>query len=140
MKTNELKLLKFWKYIIAAVVGFFICFLLYTIPSLLEHEAKSKVVSSEVNMTSISLACSNFHSYMGYWPKVLVELNSNSLGMKFIENVSKFEDGWGREFIYTPVGDQSENGLLLSLGADGKVGGEGYGRDIEVPILQDPVK
>ncbi|MBP9024063.1 MAG: type II secretion system major pseudopilin GspG [Spirochaetes bacterium] len=40
------------------------------------------------------------------------------------------KDPWGHDYIYRSPGDEGRNYEIISLGSDGKEGGEGYAADI----------
>ncbi len=48
----------------------------------------------------------------------------------YLESVELPKDPWGNEYIYRSPGEESRPFEIISLGADGKEGGEGVDKDI----------
>lgn len=92
---------------------------------------------TEVQMTSIVSALDAFNMDVGRYPDAMEDL----LVMPSYTNADKWQqggylkempkDGWGNKFIYRRLASGGPKKFeLISYGANGQEGGEGYDRDI----------
>jgi hypothetical protein len=72
--------------------------------------------------------CDTFREQRGVWPKSIQELRDFTAYLRG----SSIQDAWGRAFILTPYNDSLGYGNLISYGRDGKPGGIGQDRDMEI--------
>lgn len=49
----------------------------------------------------------------------------------YLEGVAVPKDPWGNEYLYRSPGEQQRDYEIISLGADGKEGGDGFSRDLK---------
>lgn len=79
-------------------------------------------------LMNLAEGCDRYKTETGTWPSTLAQL----LAVR-PELVSPWStDAWGRVAIFTPYKESSGFGEIISYGRDGKVGGTGLDRDIEV--------
>ncbi len=79
-------------------------------------------------MMTVASACDEYNMQAGQWPSSLSELHYYSLPFP-----SQWcTDAWTHPIILVPYTNSLGYGKILSYGRDGKVGGAGEDRDIEV--------
>ena len=111
----------------AAVVG----------PNLLSKSDQARVVSTKAQLESFMTALGAYKLDTGLYPNT--ELGLNALRVK-PGNVNNWAgpylpkdvpmDAWGRPFLYKYPGEHGDQPDIVSLGADGQPGGEGYNADV----------
>lgn len=106
------------------------------------EEAKAKLVC--VQMKSIGEALKMFKMDQGTYPETAEGLKAllqnpdaekypNYPAKGYFEGKNLPKDPWNRDFIYTKAADEFE---IVSIGADGKEGGEKDGKDISYTQCQ----
>jgi len=100
---------------------------------------KARVVTTKANLKLLHNSVTQFKMDTGRYPtedeglKSLIEQPTDVENWPpggYLETTDIPADGWGREFIYQlgPEGDKPF--VVISLGADGEEGGEGYDADL----------
>ncbi|MCF8037761.1 MAG: type II secretion system major pseudopilin GspG [Desulfohalobiaceae bacterium] len=109
------------------------------VPRLTDKPERARVVKAKMQIENISMALKQFKLDNGFYPsteqglQALVSKPSGGQELKYypekgyISQIPK--DPWGNEYIYIYPGEH-EDFDLLSLGADGKEGGDGFDEDI----------
>ena len=109
------------------------------VPRLTDKPERARVVKAKMQIENISMALKQFKLDNGFYPsteqglQALVNKPSGGQELKYypekgyISQIPK--DPWGNEYIYIYPGEH-EDFDLLSLGADGKEGGDGFDEDI----------
>lgn len=110
------------------------------VPRLLSRPDEAKVVKATVDMKSIEEALGLFKLDNGFYPttdqglKALVEKpTTGRIPSKYsVDGYLKKTplDPWGSNYVYLSPGVHSHNFDLISYGADGQPGGEGFDADI----------
>jgi general secretion pathway protein G len=110
------------------------------VPRLLSRPDEAKVTKAKVDMKSIEEALGLFKLDSGFYPstdqglKALVEKpTTGRIPVKYSAEgyLKKVPvDPWGTPFVYLSPGLHSNNFDLISYGADGQPGGEGFDADI----------
>jgi general secretion pathway protein G len=110
------------------------------VPRLLSRPDEAKVTKAKVDMKGIEEALGLFKLDTGFYPstdqglKALVEKPTTGLiPTKYsVDGYLKREplDPWGNNYIYLSPGLHNHNFDLISYGADGQAGGEGFDADI----------
>ena len=110
------------------------------VPRLLSRPDEAKVTKAKVDMKGIEEALGLFKLDTGFYPstdqglKALVEKPTTGLiPTKYsVDGYLKREplDPWGNNYIYLSPGLHDHNFDLISYGADGQAGGEGFDADI----------
>ena len=73
------------------------------------------------------------------WPRKIDDFTQNPHGMTFIYSKALLNnDSWGHPWIYEPFDPSRGFGVARSLGRDGRVGGSGLDRDIELRFSPNP--
>jgi general secretion pathway protein G len=112
------------------------------VPRFMDLPKKARVAAAKQQVADIGMALEMYSSDNGNYPTTEQGLealinkpssepspqNYNEGGYLKKREVPK--DPWGRAFIYRSPGEQSKDYELISLGADGKEGGEGENADI----------
>ncbi|HVM62943.1 MAG TPA: type II secretion system protein GspG [Verrucomicrobiae bacterium] len=75
----------------------------------------------------IAPRCDLYKAQNGVWPDSLAQLLVAHPELK-----DWIEDGWGHDVVLVPYNQTLGYGLIISYGRDGKPGGTGADRDIEV--------
>ncbi len=100
---------------------------------------KAKVTATKVSLKVLHGAVTQFMLDTGRFPNEDVGLdellvqpddveNWDSSG--YLETTEIPDDGWGREFIYERFPESGKPFVIISYGADGEEGGEGYDTDL----------
>jgi general secretion pathway protein G len=110
------------------------------VPRLLSRPDEAKVVKATVDMKSIEEALGLFKLDNGFYPstdqglKALVEKpETGRIPTKYsVDGYLKKKpvDPWGSDYVYLSPGLHSQQFDLISYGADGQPGGEGFDADI----------
>lgn len=110
------------------------------VPRLLSRPDEAKVTKAKVDMKGIEEALGLFKLDTGFYPstdqglKALVEKPTTGLiptkysADGYLKKVPV--DPWGNSYVYISPGLHSHNFDLISYGADGQAGGEGFDADI----------
>ncbi|TAL31380.1 MAG: type II secretion system protein GspG [Spirochaetes bacterium] len=112
------------------------------VPRFMDLPKKARVAAAKQQIADIGMALEMYSSDNGNYPTTEQGLealinkpssepspqNYNEGGYLKKREVPK--DPWGRAFLYRSPGEQSKDYELVSLGADGKDGGEGENADI----------
>ena len=110
------------------------------VPRLTDKPEKARVVKAKMQIENISMALKEFKLDNGFYPsteqglKALVEEPTigrtprNYPDKGYMSQIP--EDPWGNEYVYISPGEHEEFDLM-SLGADGEEGGEGFDADIK---------
>ncbi len=110
------------------------------VPRLLSRPDEAKVTKAKVDMKGIEEALGLFKLDTGFYPstdqglKALVEKPTTGLIPTkysvdgYLKRVPA--DPWGNNYIYLAPGLHNHNFDLISYGADGQAGGEGFDADI----------
>jgi general secretion pathway protein G len=100
---------------------------------------KARVITTKTNLKLLHSAVNEFKMDTGRFPtedeglKALVERPTDVQNWPpggYIETTDIPTDGWGREFIYRLAPENDKPFVVISLGADGQEGGEGYDSDL----------
>ncbi len=110
------------------------------VPRLMNEPDKARVVKAKMQIQNLAVAVKKFKMDNGFYPST--EQGLEALVTKptvgripqhypprgYISKVPK--DPWGNAYIYISPGEHADF-EIISLGADGKEGGEGYDKDIK---------
>lgn len=109
-------------------------------PRLIAQLDRSKSTAASVQIRSLISSLKTMHIDLGRYPTteeglvLLVSAPADTNGGAwfgpYIEGSSLPKDPWGRDYIYQPPASSGAEPSVGSLGADGKIGGEGAARDI----------
>lgn len=110
------------------------------VPNILSRPDEAKVTKAKVDMKSIEEALGLFKLDNGFYPstdqglKALVEKPQTGRIPERYSNGAYLKkvpmDPWNNPYIYLSPGVHSQNFDLISYGADGEQGGEGFDADI----------
>lgn len=108
-------------------------------PKLMDEPAKARVTQAKLQIENFSTAVKRFYLDNGFYPsadqglEALVEKPvSGKTPKNYPENgyISKIpQDPWGNDYVYVAPGRKTPF-EIMSYGADGVEGGEGYDADI----------
>jgi general secretion pathway protein G len=100
---------------------------------------KSKVATTKANLKLLSNAVRQFYMDTGRYPtedEQLFPLIEQPMDVEnwqpggYLETTDIPPDGWGREFEYQLYPESGKPFVIISYGADGQPGGEGYDTDL----------
>ncbi len=115
------------------------------VPRLMDEPQKARVVKAKMQIESISMALNRYKMDNGFYPtteqglQALVDKPSigripvNYPEKGYMPSIPK--DPWNNDYIYISPGER-EPFEVISYGADGEEGGEGYDADIKSWELQ----
>ncbi|HWT15778.1 MAG TPA: type II secretion system major pseudopilin GspG [Patescibacteria group bacterium] len=103
------------------------------VPKVFGQAEKGKWNASKTKVSSVSAKIESYALDVGQPPERLEDLytkpgNSDNWSGPYAR-ASDLKDGWGRTFEYKSPGEHGDFDLI-SLGSDGKPGGENWARDI----------
>ena len=111
-------------------------------PNVLGQVDKAKVTTAKADMSTLSSALDMYKLDNHFYPttdqglEALVNKPSGSPAPKnwnsqgYLKGTEIPSDPWDGEYLYFSPGDDGRPYELISLGADGREGGEGYGADL----------
>lgn len=101
-------------------------------PQMFSKVDSSKVKTAETQMKMLETSLNTYRLDMGRYPEkldfLLASDEPNWQGPYFPKEVPP--DPWGNDYVYKMPGDNGKPFTLLSLGADGREGGEETNADI----------
>lgn len=109
------------------------------IPQVMRLLESAKTKAARIQLQTVSQAVSFYQLDTDRWPTtadgltVLLEApdNDETWAGPYVRGPEQLRDPWGRPLIYrSPAGDNAYS--LKTLGADGREGGRGEDRDVEV--------
>jgi general secretion pathway protein G len=105
----------------------------YVGPKIFEQMGKAKTQEAKVRLLNLAGNIEMYRLQVGRYPETLQALVKQPSGVDKWEGPygkeADLKDAWGNDYRYTVPG-QGKPFDLVSLGADGKEGGEGENRDI----------
>ena len=105
----------------------------YVGPKIFEQMGKAKSQEAKVRLLNLAGNIEMYRLQVGRYPETLQALVKQPPGVDKWEGPygkeADLKDAWGNDYRYTVPG-QGKPFDLISLGADGKEGGEGENRDI----------
>ncbi|MGB8225834.1 MAG: type II secretion system major pseudopilin GspG [Sedimentisphaerales bacterium] len=123
----------------------FICVLLYgfTLPSMLAltlgQTDKARVITTKANLKILHNAVAQFKMDTGRYPtqeeglSILITQPSDVKGYQpggYIDATAIPKDAWGNDFVFVAYPEFGKPYVIISDGADGQEGGEGYDADL----------
>lgn len=120
--------------IVLAIIASMMAFL---VPGVTRQLDKAKVQETKIQIGQLMNALNLYYTDCGKFPNSLEGLVqadpecSNWGPEPYLKKAPK--DSWNREFVYSLDGNQY---TIISLGADGREGGDGYAKDINSEDLQ----
>jgi len=100
---------------------------------------KARVTTTKANLKTLHMAINQFKMDTGRLPTedegldALIEQPSDVINYPpggYLETTEVTKDGWGNEFYYEVVPESGKPFVIISWGADGEEGGEGYDADL----------
>jgi len=119
------------------VVTIIALFATLVLPNMFKQADKARVVAAQTQINNFELALAQYKLSTGVFPTT--EQGLQALRVK-PPNLTNWDgpylkkdiplDPWGRPYLYKYPGDHGEEPDLLSYGADGQPGGEGFNADV----------
>ncbi len=100
---------------------------------------RARVTTTKANLKLLHAAVNQFKMDTGRYPSEesslmeLVEKPSDVINYQesgYLESTDIPKDAWGNEFVYMLNPESGKPFVIISYGADGKEGGEGYDADL----------
>jgi general secretion pathway protein G len=100
---------------------------------------KARVITTKANLKMLSGAIAQFKMDTGRYPtqeeglNVLIEKPTDVQNYQeggYLDSTSLPKDAWGYDFIYVAYPESGKPYVIISDGADGQEGGEGYDADL----------
>ncbi len=100
---------------------------------------RAKKITTQASLKQLASAVYEFYMNTNRYPTedegltALIEQPSDVLNWPpggYLDATEVATDGWGREFIYELYPESGKPFVIMSLGADGQEGGEGYDADL----------
>lgn len=109
-------------------------------PALIGQLGRARAKAAQLQLETVSAEVEMFMADVGRYPtqaEGLPALVTEPVGAEgwtgpYMRDVRALKDPWSRPLRYS-VGDDGQGYLVMSLGADGKEGGGGVGRDLKAP-------
>jgi len=107
----------------------------YVIPKIFDQGKKAEALQARIKMTNLGGQIEMYKLEVGKYPGSLQDLTKAPSGAEgkwngpYVKDAAELKDAWGNEYRYTAPG-QSKAFDLISMGADGKEGGEGENKDL----------
>ena len=105
--------------------------------SIINNKKRAEAKLASTQLSSLSSQVEQFQADVGTYPESLQELvtaPSNAPGwLGPYAKTTDFSDPWHNPIEYRRPGDDEAPYKLISLGADGKPGGEGVDKDVSAP-------
>lgn len=110
------------------------------VPRIMNEPDKARVVKAKLQIQNLSMALKKFKMDNGFYPSteqglealvkkpVVGRIPKNYPPKGYLSKVPK--DPWGNDYIYICPGEHADF-EIISYGADGKEGGEGFDADIK---------
>ncbi|MBE0534903.1 MAG: type II secretion system major pseudopilin GspG [Phycisphaerae bacterium] len=107
--------------------------------SFMGHTDKARVVTTKASLKTLHNAVVQFKFDTGRYPSEeeglweLLEEPTDVTGWNlggYLETTEIPPDAWGREFVYFLNPESGKPFVIISFGADGEEGGEGYDADL----------
>ncbi len=126
--------------VVIVILGILATFL---VPKILNRPEQARVAKAKNDIRAIESALKLFKLDNGFYPtteqglKALITkpdiepIPKNYHEGGYLDYNSEPLDPWGHKYIYRSPGEGGREYEIISLGADGKEGGEGYDRDIK---------
>jgi general secretion pathway protein G len=100
---------------------------------------QARVTTTKANLKALHAAVNQFKMDTSRFPteeeglRALIEQPSDVQNWEpggYLETTDVAKDGWGREFVYQLHPEGNSQFVIVSYGADGEEGGEGYDADL----------
>ncbi len=100
---------------------------------------KARVTTTKANLKMLHNAVAQFKMDTGRYPTaeeglaVLIEPPTDVKGYQpggYLDSTAVPKDAWGNDFIYVAYPETGKPYVIVSYGADGQEGGEGYDADL----------
>ena len=107
----------------------------YVVPKIYEQANKAKANEAKIRLQNLAGQIEMYKLEVGKYPGSLQDLmkapggTENKWNGPYVKNPDELKDAWGNDYKYAVPG-QGKAFDLVSLGADGQVGGDGENRDL----------
>lgn len=104
------------------------------------HTDKARVITTKASLKELHTAVNQFKMDTGRFPaedeglSVLITPPADATNYPvggYVETTEIPSDGWGNEFIFQLYPESGKPFVIISYGADGQEGGEGYDADLK---------
>ena len=105
-------------------------------PKIFEQMGRAKSQEAKIKIQYLQGQVEMYRLEVGKYPQSLAELLRAPGGTEgkwngpYVKQDADLKDAWGNDYTYTVPGQNSKPFDIISLGADGKPGGDGENRDV----------
>jgi general secretion pathway protein G len=112
------------------------------VPRIMDRPDEARVTKAMLDIRALESALKLYRLDNGFYPTsdqglaaLVAKPGSNPTPRNwnpkgYLDSATLPKDPWGYEYIYRSPGSSNRDYEILSLGADGRIGGEGVNRDI----------
>ena len=107
----------------------------YVVPKIFEQSKRAEAAQAKIKLQNLAGQIEMYKLEVGKYPGSLQDLvkapggTENKWNGPYVKNPDELKDAWGNDYKYSVPG-QGKAFDLISLGADGQVGGDGENRDL----------
>ena len=107
----------------------------YVVPKIFEQKNRAEAAQAKIKLQNLVGQIEMYKLEVGKYPGSLQDLmkapggTENKWNGPYVKNPDELKDAWGNDYKYSVPG-QGKAFDLISLGADGQVGGDGENRDL----------
>lgn len=107
----------------------------YVVPKIFEQSKRAEAAQAKIKLQNLAGQIEMYKLEVGKYPGSLQDLmkapggTENKWNGPYVKNPEELKDAWGNDYKYSVPG-QGKAFDLVSLGADGQVGGDGENRDL----------
>jgi len=107
----------------------------YVVPKIFEQSKRAEAAQAKIKLQNLAGQIEMYKLEVGKYPGSLQDLmkapggTENKWNGPYVKNPDELKDAWGNDYKYAVPG-QGKAFDLVSLGADGQVGGDGENRDL----------
>lgn len=107
----------------------------YVVPKIFEQSKRAEAAQAKIKLQNLAGQIEMYKLEVGKYPGSLQDLmkapggTENKWNGPYVKNPDELKDAWGNDYKYSVPG-QGKAFDLVSLGADGQVGGDGENRDL----------
>jgi len=107
----------------------------YVVPKIFEQSKRAEAAQAKIKLQNLAGQIEMYKLEVGKYPGSLQffmkepGVTENKWNGPYVKNPDELKDAWGNDYKYAVPG-QGKAFDLVSLGADGQVGGDGENRDL----------
>ena len=119
--------------VVVAIIGLLLTLMA---PQFFKYLRSARVTTTQGKMQNLKLPIQSYRNLENKLPdslESLLEPSEKNLGDPYVDSEDELNDAWGNRMQYVKLSGSKYD--IISLGADGVEGGEGYNADIDSRAL-----